>query len=120
MAKNKKTPWQRLISKTLGAMEHVMHKHGMKGFIPVGFSVIFYNKDASPEKRWYYDMRNIIDSHEVDFSNPKLQERINLVNEFLAEGCKRILEGEIEELMADKSSIVDGVYQVPGQKGKAG
>ena len=113
------TPWAKLVEKTLGAMRSVMHKHGMKGYFPVGFSIVFYGKDMPPEKRWYYDMRNIIDSHEVDFSNPKLQERINLVNEFLAEGCKRILEGEIDDLMADKSSIVDGVYQIPGMKGKA-
>jgi len=114
-----RTPWARLIEKTLGAMRHVMHKHGMRGYFPVGFSITFYNKDASPKKKWYYDSRNLIETHEMpDLHEKKLRERINLVNEFLAEGCKRILEGEIDEMMADKGDIEGFAYQIPGMKGK--
>ena len=119
MGDSGKIAWPRLLEITIGAIRHVLEKHMKKGYWPVGFSIVYYNKDAPPGKRWYYDMRNIINSHEVDFSNPKLQERINLVNEFLAEGCKRILEGEIDDLMIDTEKISDDVFQVPGVKGRA-
>ena len=114
------TAWARLIEKTLGAVRHVMHKHGMEGYMPVGFSIVFYCADKSPEKRWYYDSRNIMDTHNMpDLHGEKLSERINLVNEFLAEGCKRILEGEMDDFMADKKDFDGFAYQIPGMKGKA-
>jgi len=34
-----RTPWSRLTEKTLGAVRHVMHKWGMEGYLPVGFSM---------------------------------------------------------------------------------
>jgi len=36
-----RTPWSRLTEKTLGAVRHVMHKWGMEGYLPVGFSIVF-------------------------------------------------------------------------------
>jgi len=113
--------WQRLIEKTVGAVRHVILKHGKKGYVPVGFSIVFYNfKTTEPEKKWYYDVRNIIESHEVDFGNPKLKGRIDLVNEFLAAGVKKILEGEVDDFMLKKEESDNLSFQIPGRKGKAG
>ena len=114
------TYWAKLVEKTLGAFRHVMLKHGTKGYMPVGFSIIFYSATASPEKKWYYDSRNLIDTHNMpDLNEKKLSERINLVNEFLSEGVKRILEGEMDELMSDSEELEGFWYQSPGAKGKA-
>ena len=120
MGHQKYAPWTRLIENTIGAVRHVMEKHGRKGFMPVGFSIVFYSAlENDPEKKWYYDMRNIINSHETDFGNPKLKERIDLVNEFLAAGVKKILEGEIDDLTLDKTEIDETIFQIPGMKGKS-
>jgi len=116
----KKTPaWGKLKEKTIGAFRHVLEKHMANGFMVVGFSAIFYCADKEPGKRWFYDSRNIIDTHNIpDLHSKKISERINLVNEFLAEGCKRILEGEIDDLMASKEDIEGFAFQIPGVKGK--
>lgn len=112
--------WSKLIEKTIGAMRHVLEKHGFKGYMPVGFSVVFYNSEENnPEKKWYYDVRPIIDARSLDLYEAKLRERIVMVNEFLAHGVKKILEGEIDDLMVNKEDIEGIAYQIPGLKGKA-
>jgi len=84
----------------------------------VGFSAVFYNaSESNPDKRWYYDLRNVIKPH--DQIDEKTKERINLVNEFLAQGCKRILEGELDDMMVDKTGIDEGIFQIPGVKANA-
>ena len=114
------TIWQRLIEKTVGAVRHVIQKHGCKSYVPVGFSIVFYNyKAVDPEKKWLYDLRSIVNSEETDFGNPKLQERVNLVNEFLAHGVKKILEGEIDDMMVGEDEMDDMTFQIPGSKGTA-
>jgi len=55
-----------------------------------------------------------------DLHEKKISERINLVNEFLAEGIKRILEGEMDEMMVDQDDIEGLSFYVPGEKGEAG
>ena len=113
-----KNTWEKLIEKTVGAVRHVIFKHGQNSYVPVGFAIVFYNfKTASPEKKWYYDLRSIVDSNETDFGNPKLKERIDLVNEFLAHGVKKILEGELDDMMLGKDEMEDRTFQIPGMKG---
>ena len=63
-------------------------------------------------------MRTIIESHNPAPYDAKTRERINLVNEFLAEGVKRILEGEMDEMIPDKDQIEGVVFQIPGLKGR--
>lgn len=109
---------QKLIEVTVGAFRHVVEKHALKNCLPVGFSVVFYNKDGRPQEKWFYDMRVIIDKHDPAPCDVKAKERITLVNEFLAEGVKRILEGEMDEMIPDKQ-INDRVFQIPGMRGKA-
>jgi len=110
--------FSKLIEKTIGAMRHVIEKHGLRNYFPVGFSVVFYNPNAALEEKWFYDMRVIIDEHSNAPYDTKVRERINMVNEFLAEGIKKILEGEMDELMVDQDRISDTVFQVPGLKGR--
>ena len=110
--------FQRLVEITTGAVRHVMEKHAERGYMPVGFSVILYNaSESNPDKRWYYDLRSVIKPH--DQIDEKTKERINLVNEFLAQGCKKILEGEIDDMMVNKTGIDEEIYQIPGMKGNA-
>ena len=111
--------FEKLKQKTIGAFSHVLEKYMTKGYWPVGFSVVLYNKDASPEKKWRYDSRNLIDTHNMpDLHEKKLRERINLINEFLAEGIKRILEGELDELLESEKDIEGVYFHVPGVRGK--
>lgn len=118
---NSENIWQRLIEKTVGAVRHVIQKHGCKSYVPVGFSVVFYNYRAvDPEKKWLYDLRSIVDSKETDFGNPKLKERIDLVNEFLAHGVKKILEGEIDDFMVGEDEVEGVTFQIPGLTGRDG
>ena len=114
-----KAPWAKLIEKTVGAVRYVAGKHGLDGYIPVGFSVCFYNPDKDEgQERWRYDIRTLIDSHEPpDFANPKIKERINLVNEFAATVIKKILEGAIDDMMLNQEEFEKGVFQIPGMKG---
>lgn len=115
---DKKPTWQRLLEATLGAMRHVMEKPKVRGFIPVGFCVVLYNPDAEHAKRWHCEPHVIVDEKNPDLYDAKIRARIDLVNKYVAEGIKQILEGRHDDLMADKSSIVDGAYQIPGMKGK--
>jgi hypothetical protein len=103
----------KLIEKTIGAFRHLMEKHRDKGF-PVGFSIVMY--DPKADEKWYYDMRVIMDPNSVDIHDAKLRERIALVNEFLAEGIKRILHGELDEMLVQEWD--DKVFQIPGMKGR--
>ncbi len=103
----------RLIEKTIGAFRHLLNKYHPKGFLPVGFSIVFYDPK---QKRWYYDMRNIIDAHQFNPHDQKMQERITLITEFLSEGVKRILEGQMDEFIEEAE---DKGFQIPGMKGKA-
>jgi len=107
----------RLLEKTIGAVRHVLEKTMVKGFIPVGFSIVFYNPDTY-EKRWYYDMRVIIDSHDPNLLNRQARDRIVLANQFLSEGVKRILQGEHDDMIVDPSTIDGQSFQVPGLTGK--
>jgi len=89
-----------------------------KGYLPVGFSVVFYNPDSYTE-RWYYDMRVIIDKHDPSLQNRKTRDRIELVNQFLSEGIKRIMDGKHDDMIIDPSTIDGQSFQVPGIKGTA-
>ncbi len=114
-----KVPWAKLIEKTVGAVRYVMGKHGLDGYIPVGFSVCFYNptKDEGGEK-WLYDIRTVIDPHEpADLHDSKIKERVSLVNEFAATVIKKILEGELDDLGIEKE-FDEGIFQIPGVKGR--
>ena len=114
-----KAPWARLIEKTVGAVRYIMGKHGLDGYIPVGFSICFYNPDKEGEDRWMYDIRSVIDSNEPpDLHNSKIMGRVNLVNEFAAKVIKKILEGELDSMMVNKEEFEEGVFQIPGMKGR--
>ena len=111
--------WTKLIEKTIGAVRQVMNKHGEKGYFPVGFSIVMYNPKAKHGERWYYDVRNVIDIHNPpDLHSKKIRERVNLVNEFLSEACKRILEGELDDMGVEKSECRGFWYQIPGVRGR--
>jgi len=106
----------KITEKTIGAFRYLIEKHiGFKGF-PVGFSVVFYNPDVY-EKRWYYDMRVIIDQHDPNLLNRQTRGRIELANMFLSEGIKRIMQGEHDDMIIDPSKIDGQSFQVPGMKG---
>ena len=111
--------WEKLKHKTMGAFAHLLEKFMSEGFWPVGFCVVWYKKDAPPEKRWRHSPYVLFDSKSIDLHEKKLQKRIELVNQFLAEGVKRILEGEIDEMFANKEDIGRDSFYVPGVKGKA-
>jgi len=99
---------------TIGAFRHLLEKHlGNKGF-PVGFAIVFYNPDS--EKKWYYDMRVILEPHDPNVLNRRVRERIGLVNQFLCEGIKRILDGKHDDMAAEVKD--KDVYYVPGAKGR--
>jgi len=89
----------------------------VRGLIPVGFSIVFYNPD-SYEERWYYDMRVVVDKHDPSFLNRQARDRIELVNQFLSEGVKRILDGKHDDMIVDPSTIDGQSFQVPGVVGK--
>ena len=111
---------QKLIEKTFGAMRHVLDKVGLKGYLPVGFSIVFYNPNkVDSDKKWYYDTRVIIEADNPAPYEAKLRDRIKLVNDFLSEGVKRILEGEIDDMIVDEDRVDTLVFQIPGQKGRA-
>ena len=110
--KEKETCSPKWIEHIIGAFRHLIGRHTDKGF-PVGFSIVFYKKGS--ETPWYYDMRIIGDAHDPSPMNRKVRERIKLVNQFLAEGIKRIFQGEHDDMAVD---IKDrGVWHVPGVKG---
>lgn len=115
-----KTIWERLIEKTVGAVRHVMTKLGLKGYIPVGFSIVFYSPEETDlGEKWKYSLHTLTDPHNPpDLHDEKIKERVNLVNEFLSEGCKRILEGEIDDMMVEKGDIEGFAFQIPGVKGE--
>ena len=89
-----------------------------KGYIPVGFSIVFYNPDVY-ERRWYYDMRVIIDKHDPSPLNRIARDRAALANQFLSEGIKRIMDGKHDDMIVDPSTIDGQSFQVPGMKGTA-
>lgn len=107
--------WPKIVEKTVGAVRHVLDKWmPTKGF-PVGFAVVLYNPEAEPDKRWFHEVRVVIDSHELpDLHDEKIKERIADVNQFLAIGVKKILEGEID----DNETNISGTFQIPGEKGR--
>ena len=107
----------KLIEKTMGAVRHIIEKNTVRGYIPVGFSIVFYNPD-SYDKRRYYDMRVIVDSHDPNLQNRKTRDRIELVNQFLSEGIKRIMDGHHDDMIVDPSTIDGQSFQVPGVVGK--
>ena len=106
-------------------MRHVMTKCGLKGFIPVGFSIVFYNpNEPNPKKKWFHDVRSIIkptftEEGGLYLQDDKMRERIADVNQFLAHGIKKVLEGEIEDRMLKDGDIEGFAFQIPGMKGKA-
>ena len=115
--KNEKNLLPRLLEITIGAVRHVLEKTMVKGFIPVGFSIVFYNPNTY-EKRWYYDMRVVVDSHDPNLLNRQAGDRIELVNQFLSEGVKRILDGKHDDMIVDPSKIDGQSFQVPGLTGR--
>jgi len=116
--KNKPT-WQRLIEITLGAMRHVMEKPKVHGFIPVGFSIVLYNPDLPHGKRWHCEPHVIVDEKNPDLYDAKLRARVDMVNNYVSEGIKQILEGQHDDMMANQENIEGFAFQIPGVKGKA-
>ena len=105
----------KLIEKTIGAVRHIVEKNGYKGKIPVGFSIVFYDTENETH-RWYYDMRVVIESHEPIPQTRKIRARIELANQFLSEGIKRIFDGKHDDMAVDVKDM--NVFQVPGLKGR--
>ena len=101
----------KLIEKTIGAFRHIVEAHANK--IPVGFTVVFYEPHG--ENKWFFKQMVVIDSHTP--INQKMKGRIELVNQFLAEGIKRIMDGQHDDMMPEN---MDGdLWQIPGLKGKS-
>ena len=107
----------KLTEKTIGAVRHIIEKSTIRNRIPVGFSIVFYNHNE-PSKRWSYDMRVIIERHDPDLQSRKTRDRIKLVNLFLSEGVKRIMDGKHDDMIVDPSTIEGQSFQIPGLKGK--
>ena len=101
---------------TIGTFRYLLEKNlGKKGF-PVGFAIVFYDPENNKYK-WYHDMRVIGESHDPNILNRRVRERIGLVNQFLCEGIKRILDGKHDDMAAEVKD--KDVYYVPGAQGRA-
>ena len=103
---------EKLVEKFIGAVRHVFEKNTADGKkVPVGFSIVFYD---AKDREWFYDMRVMMDKEGFDPYSVAISEKIAFINEFLSEGIKRILEGEIED---NKVDVEDGLFYVPLKKG---